>query len=226
MDLASVPEIGSSFARKLQDAGCENAEALVVWEDIGALAERSGIDHERLESFRDAARARVERVLADVGVTSPEQLATADPAELSERTGLSIAYLDRYRHAAQHAVDGPGAKVVLVDGAPVARVHLAGATHHAVPLLTAGVFDEDDAVLARAGGDAVLLKVDRDAVPALIGGITHRDLPLYKERRKDGGEIEEIRVRVTQIRDVPVAGESAKEEKKGGLGRLFSRKKQ
>lgn len=220
MDLASVPEIGPSFAKKLQDAGVENVESLVVWSDLDALAERSGVDRERLESFRDAARGHVERVLAEAGVNGPEDLAAADAPALSERTGLSTTYLARYREAAQHVVDGPEAKVVLVDGAPVARVHLAGATHHAVPLVTAKPEDDDDTALARALGDAVLLKAERDTVPVLIGGVTHRDLPLFKERRKDGGEIEEVRVRVSQVNEV-----QAKPEKKGGIGRLFSRKK-
>lgn len=220
MDLDSVPEIGPAFAQKLRDAGVANVEAFVVTEDLPALAERSGIDRERLESFRDAARGRVEQVLAEAGVTGPEGLATADHVALSMRTGLSVDYLARYREAAQHVLDGPEAKVVLVEGAPVARVHLSGATHHAVPLVTATAAEDDDAVLTRAGGDAVLLKPETDAVPVLIAGITHRAIPLFKERRKEGGEVEEVRVRVVSIREV-----EEKPAKKGGLGRLFSRKK-
>ena len=220
MDLASVPVIGPSFAARLRDAGVDTVEAFVVTEDLHRLTAESGIPLDRLESFRDAARERVEKVLADAGITGPEQLAQADHVALSMKTGLSVEYLARYREAAQHAVDGPEAKVVLVDGAPVARVHLAGVTHHAVPLVTATAADEDDVVLARAGGDAVLLKPQAEKVPVLIAGITHRELPLFKERRKDGGEVEEVRVRVAEIRDV-----EAKPEKKGGLGRLFSRKK-
>lgn len=221
MDLASVPEIGPSFAAKLRNAGIENVEAFVITEDLFELANASGIGADRLESFRDAAREHIERILADAGVTGPEQLAQADHVALSMKTGLSVEYLARYRQAAQHAVDGPEAKVVLVDGAPVARVHLAGATHHAVPLVTATAADEDDAVLTRAGGDAVLLKPSAEKVPVLIAGITHRELPLFKERRKPDGGVDEVRVRVVEIRDV--AEKAA--EKKGGLGKLFSRKK-
>lgn len=224
MDLASVPEIGPSFAAKLRDAGIENVEAFVVTEDLLALSARSGIDEGRLESFRDAARERVERVLAEAGVNGPEELAAADHVALSMRTALSVEYLARYRQAAQHAVDGPEAKVVLVDGAPVARVHLAGATHHAVPLVTAGPTDDADAILARAGGDAVLLRPQAETVPVLIAGITHRELPLFKERRREGGDTEEVRVRVVEIRETQPPGEKAP-KKSGGLGRLFSRKK-
>ena len=220
MDLASVPEIGRTFARKLQDAGVENVEAFVVTEDLAALAARSGVDEERLASFRDAARERVEQVLAEAGIHGPEALAAADHVALSERTGLSVDYIARYRAAAQHAVDGPEAKVVLVEGAPVARVHLSGATHHAVPLVTAGAADDEDAVLARAGGDAVVLRPQAEAASVLIAGVTHRALPLFKERRKEAGEMEEVRVRIVEIREVP----AEEPKKKGGLGKLFGRK--
>lgn len=263
MDLASVPEIGATFAAKLQQAGVENAEALAGWDDLAGLAASSGVDEARLESFRDAARERLERALADAGVADPAELAEADMAELREKTSLSESYLERYQTAARAHVKkqleaagytdatsiaaienledavmktGIGAahlaryrdearaaledradwKVVLVEGAPVARVTVAGATHDAVPILAASAADDDEAVLARAGGDAVLLKPTMDAVPVVIAGARYADVQLYKERRKPDGEVEEVRVRVSEVREIP-------EKKKGGLGRLFRR---
>lgn len=222
MDLSSVPEIGS-FAEKIREAGIPNAEALAVWEDLPALAERADIGVERLESFRDAARAAVERVLAASGVEGPEQLALADVDALADRTGLERAYLERYQRRAQDAVG----KVVLAESAPVARVEVGGQTHHAVPLVTAGFGDDEAAVLSRAGGDAVLLRPRVQVVSALIGGSTHRGLALYKERRRGNGDVEEVRVRVSEIRDVPEKKEEPEEKKAAGkgIGRLFSRKK-
>lgn len=214
MELSLVPEIGPTFAEKLALAGVTSTEALAVWDDIVGLAERTGVDRERVESFRDAARAQLERALAEAGVDGPEALAAADAGALAARTGLDRAHLERYQARAREAIG----KVVLVDGAPVARVHLGEATHHAVPLLTASLSDDDDAVLVRAGADAVLLKPKVDVVPAMIGGVTHRGLPLFKERRKESGEVEEVRVRVAEIREIP------EETKKGGF-RLFGRKK-
>lgn len=265
MDLASVPEIGATFAAKLQQAGVENAEALAGWEDLAGLSASSGVDESRLESFRDAARERLERVLADAGVADPADLAEANMGELKEKTGLAESYLERYQKAARAHVkkqlesagygdmasiaaiesledavmktgisaahlaryrdearaaqeDRATWKVVLVDGAPVARVTLSGVTHDAVPLLTASATDDEEAILSRATGDAVLLKPALDAVPVVIGGARYSDVQLYKERRKPDGEVEEIRVRVAEVREV---GEPAK--KKGGIGRLFRR---
>lgn len=212
MELATVPEIGPEFAGKLVEAGIPNAEALAVWEDVDALAQRAGIDAERVESFRDAARSEMERILTGAGVEGPEALAVADVGALAERTGLERAYLERYQRRAQDALG----RVVLLDDVAVARVHVGASTHHAVQLVTATAADEDDAVLARAGGDAVLLKPARDVAPVHIAGITHRALPLYKERRTDTG-VEEVRVRIAEIREVT-------DEKKKGLGRLFGRK--
>lgn len=217
MDLAYVPEIGPAFAQKIAGAGVPNVEALAVWDDLDALALRAGIDRDRIESFRDAARAHLERALADAGVQGPEALAVADVAALAQRTGLDREHLARYQRRAQDALG----KVVLLEGAPVARVHVGDATHHAVPLVTATQADDDDAVLARAGGDAVLLKPALDVVPVLIGGVTHRALPLYKERRAAEGVLEEVRVRVSAIRDVP----PEEPAKKGGIGKLFGRGK-
>ena len=221
MELSSVPEVGPSFAEKLREAGVPNAEALAVWEDLPALGERAEIDLDRVESFRDAARAKTEETLSAAGVSGPEALALADVEELSQRTGIERAYLERYQRRAQDAVG----KVVLADAAPVARVEVAGQTHHAVPLVTATPGDDENAVLARAGGDAVLLRPRASVVSALIGGQAHRGLALYKERRGSTGDVEEVRVRVAEIRDVPE--EKVEEKKHGGkgIGRLFSRKK-
>lgn len=216
MDLAAVPEIGPAFAPKIGEAGLPTVEALAVWEDLEALATRSGIDRDRLGSFRDAARASVERALADAGVDGPAALAVADVGALAERTGLDRAHLERYQRRARDALG----KVVLLEGAPVARVQVGDATHHAIALLTATQADDEDAVLARAGGDAVLLKPDAEVVPALIAGVTHRALPLYKERRGEDGAVEEVRVRIAQIREIP----PEEPKKKGGIGRMFGRK--
>ncbi|HUR70190.1 MAG TPA: hypothetical protein VM370_13180 [Candidatus Thermoplasmatota archaeon] len=215
MELAQVPELGS-YAQKLTAVGVPSAEALAVWEDLPALANAVDVDVERADSFRDAARQAIERALTDAGVGNPEALAVADIASLAARTNIERAYLEHYQRKARDALG----KVVLVDGAPVARVHLKEDVHHAVALVTASAMDSEDEVLGRAGGDAVLLKPDAEAVPAVIGGVTHRALPLYKERRKPDGQVEEVRVRVAQIREVPQKGE----DKKGGIGRMFSKK--
>ena len=269
MDLAAVPEIGPSFAAKLAQAGVENAEALAAWEDLDALAAASGIDAGRLESFRDAARERLERVLAEAGVADPADLAAEDVDELMRRTGLARGYLEgyqakarahvkrvmteagykdaesigaienledavmktgiaakhlaRYREVARQELEEKRSwKVVLAENAPVARVVAAGGTHDAVALLTSTPEESDDAAFARAAGDAVLLRPALDAVPARIGGTTHAALPLYKERRRPEGELEEIRVRVAEVRVIDEA-EASGNKKKGGLGRLFRR---
>lgn len=216
MDLSRVPEIGSTFAQKLAEAGVPSAEALAVWEDLDTLGPRAGVDVERLGSFRDAARAAVEAALAQAGVDGPAALATADLSALASRTGLERAHLERMRWRARESLG----KVVLADGAPVARVHVGDATHHAVPLVTAAPADDVDAVLARAEGDAVLLTPEADVVPARIGGATHRALPLYKERRGASGAVDEVRVRIAQIREIP----PEEPKKRGGIGRMFGKK--
>lgn len=220
MELASVPEIGPSLAGKLRDAGVESAEALATWDDLAALAAASGMGAERLESYRDAARAHLERALAESGIAGPEALAAADPVELAARTGISVEYLDRYRAKAEAAVVAD-ARVVLVDGAPVARVTLGGRVYDAVKLLTARADEDGESVLARATGDAVLLQPAAEVVPVVLSGARHRGLPLYRERRTLGGDVEEVRVRVASIAEV----EAPKPAEKKGLGKLFSRGK-
>lgn len=266
MELQDVPEIGVGFARTLQDAGVESAEALAAWDDLEGLAARSGVSLERLESFRDAARARMESILAQAGVADPAELAAASLDDLQGATGIAEAHLRRYQDAARahvrkllvdagygdaralsemdvdvaaaqtgiaarHLVAyrdvaiaeiaaGPD-RVVLLDGAPLARVRAAGVTHEAIPLVTLGASDDEAEVFSRANGPAVLLRADADTAPALVGGVTHR-LPLFKERRVED-RVEEVRVRVVEIRERAAA--PVEEKRKSGIGRLFSRKK-
>lgn len=227
MHLSAVPEIDNETADKLLAAGVPNAEALSIWEDIVGLEERLGVGEGRVEGWRDAARQAVERALQTAGIQGPEMLATAELVPLSDKTRIEIAYLAHYQRKARDSLG----KVVLAEAAPIARVHLGEDRHEAVPLVTAGWSDEDDAVLARAGGNAVLLKPSAEVVLAVIGGVTHRALPLYKERRSDDGAIEEVRVRVVEIREV-LPGQASETEapegevkEKRGIGRLFSRKK-
>lgn len=104
MQLSTVPEIGPSFAAKLEQAGIADVEMLAGYDDIPLLAETTGISADRLESFRDAARERLERALAEAGVGDPADLAEADVDRLAERTGLSRETLTRYQGAAKAAV--------------------------------------------------------------------------------------------------------------------------
>lgn len=137
MQLSSVPEIGPSFAAKLEAAGIADVEMLAGYEDIQLLSETTGIDAGRLESFRDAARERLERVLAEAGVGDPADLATADVEALSGKTGLSRETLVRYQSAAQSAVERALENAGYRDDATLAAMELEdaimktgiGATH-------------------------------------------------------------------------------------------------
>lgn len=265
MDVSRVPEVGSRFATTLREAGISTAEDLANVEDLATLSERTGVDEDRLGSFRDAARAHLERVLSDAGVLDPASLAEADMATISAQTGIDEAYLARYQSSARDYIaaalsreglsepsslataedlagvaertgiqlaalvrlrDGARERaatpaqpdrVLLVEGAALARVRVAGVEVRDVALVTPGPSDAvDEDVLVRAGGDAVLLREGADVVPALVGGVTHRGLPLYKERRRGEGDAEEVRIRVREIREV--------RESKGMLGRFFGRR--
>lgn len=269
MDLSSVPEIGPAFAAKLRDAGIQDVESLAGHEDMVALSLAAGIEASRLESFRDAARERMERALAEAGVADPADLAAADVESLSDRTGLSRGTLVRYQGAAkaavQRALENAGFRddhalaameledaimktnigathlarmrdeararlesratwrIVLAESAPIARVHLKEAVEN-VALLTARMDEDDASALARTATDAVLLRPTFDVATVRVGGETHREIPLYKERRSASGDLQEIRIRVADVRDVP-AGEQAPAagEKKGF--RFFGRAK-
>src|SRR5688572_12066087 len=112
MELSEVPEISDTHAMKLGEAGVPHAEALAIWPDLPPLAERTGIDLERLESFRDAARSRIERALADAGVSEPAALAVAELPPLAQRTRIDITYLEHYQRKAREAL---GKVVIAAD---------------------------------------------------------------------------------------------------------------
>lgn len=268
MQLSTVPEIGPSFAAKLQQAGVADVEMLAGWDDIRALSDASGIDASRLESFRDAAREQLERALSEAGVGDPADLAAADIEALAQRVGFSRETLARYQGAArgavQRALEGAGFhddhalaamdledgilktgiaathlarirdeargrlesratwRVVLAEAAPLARVHLREPVEN-VPLLTARVDEDDASAFARTATDAVVLRPTMDVAAVRVGGEVHREIPLFKERRSAEGELQEIRIRVADVRDVPASHQPSSEEKKGF--RFFGRGK-
>lgn len=231
MDLARVHEIPASDAQKLQDAGIGSAATLAAVTDVDDLAQRAGLPAEAVDAHRAAARSAVERLLADAGISSEEQLASAEPRQLATATGLSLSEVEAFQRAARKLVAPPEPahpsgedRVVLVDGSSRALVRVGNETVQDVPLLT-GRFEEDaPAALEKAGEHGVFLLPGSATATVRVRGHTHAGFPIYKG---------ETRVRVKDVREkgaapppaAPADAPASEEPKKGGLRGLFGRKK-
>lgn len=228
MHLSRIPDIGPEHADILAGAGLTTAAQLAAITDLEALSQRTSVDQETLAGLQAAARAHLERMLEEAGVRGVEDLADADLDQLSATSGIPRANLESFQDAAREklglaplprAAARPALpdRVVLADGRATARVHLAGAERAGLAIVTLRMDDDEAAVLARAPGDAVLLRERAVTAPVRLDGVVHRDLPIYKERAVEGSEAkEEIRVRVTEIKDKARAPEAAPQATPGG----------
>jgi hypothetical protein len=216
MHLSRIAEIGPHHADVLAGAGLTTAAELAAVADLEALSQRTNVHPSTLEALQAAARAHLERMLEAAGVRGVEDLADADLDALSRESGIPRANLETFQDAARQKLGLPPARreaaparpalpdrVVLMDGRATARVHLQGEARAGLAIVTLRMDEDEAAVLSRAPGDAVLLRERAVTAPVRLGGVVHRDLPIYKERPvAEGAEArEEIRVRVTQIKD-------------------------
>lgn len=179
MDLQDVPEIGVSFARTLQDAGVESVESLAAWDDLDGLAARSGVSLERLESFRDAARARMERVFADAGVADPAELAAADTSDLHGRTGIAEPHLRRYQEAARAHVKRTLAGAGYADAPAIAAMDVeAVAASTGIPARHLVAYRDAAKAEVAAGPDRVVLLEAAPLARVRVAGVTHEGVSL------------------------------------------------
>lgn len=234
MDLARIPDIGPVHAGILREAGITTVAELAALTDVEGLAARTKVHPATLEALQAAARAHVESLLEAAGVHGMEELARADLDVLAEGTGIPRSSLETFQRAARAKVTPLPDRVLLAEGRATARVSLQGEVRSGLAIVTLRMEEDEEAVLARVGGDAVLLKERAATAPVRIGGVVHRALPIYKEIPVTDAAPQETRVRVAAIKDrklpvgtpVPVAGGEpapAEPAKKGF--RLFRRGK-
>ena len=222
MEISGIPGMDPAHADAFAEAGLTSATELAVAMDLHALAQRTGVERETIEAYQAGARAQLESRLESAGVRGVEDLARADLDRLSATSGIPRAHLEAFQGAARARlgeiiVDEPPAaepaaaapprpalpdRVILSEGRATARVVLEGRERAGLSIVTLRM-DEDEAhVLERAPGDAVLLRERAATAPARVDGVLHRDLPIYKARdAADGSGAEEIRVRVSAIKD-------------------------
>lgn len=205
MDLARLKGMDAEAAHALKHAGVADVGELAAVDDVDGLAGRSGLPRERVEALRDEARTRVEQVLERAGIRDPRELLTSDPEDLARRTGLSVPALVAYRAHAQRHVQGTPApsidRVLLSERSSRARVEARGRVHEGVAIVTARLNEDDADLLARAGGDAVVLKERAATAAARVGGETYPALPIFRLREPGENGPAEMRVRVAEIKD-------------------------
>lgn len=219
MDLARLKGMDAEAAHALKNAGVPDAGELAAIDDLDGLAARSGLPRERVESLRDEARTRVEQLFERAGIRDPRELLTSDPEDIARRTGLSVPALAAYRaHAQRHVERQPPAavdRVLLSERSSRARVEARGRVHEGVAIVTARLNEDDADLLARAGGDAVVLKERAATAAARVGGETFPALPIFRLREPGEDGPAEMRVRVAEIKD-----RAPPEAKRGILGRF------
>lgn len=213
MELTRLPGVTVDYAGTLSAAGILTVGDMALAEDLAALAAASGIHAETLEAFRAAARRELEAALEAAGVAGPDALAAADINDLATRTGISADVLGRFRWLAGGPAAIPRDRVVLSEGAATALVHFAGDTFDRVPIITARLEEDAEALLARAGTDGVLLQERATAAPVRLRGEARGALPIFKARPEG-----EQRVRVKSIRVKPEQAAAKK-----GSGGVFGR---
>jgi hypothetical protein len=227
MHLSRIPDI-AEHADTLAGAGLTTAAELAAITDLEALSQRTSMDRATLAGLQAAARAHLEGMLEEAGVRGLDDLAEADLDALSARSGIPRANLETLQDAARAKLGLPPApraaapalpdRVVLMDGRASARVHLQGVERAGLAIVTLRMDEDEAAVLARAPGDAVLLRERAVTAPVRLDGVVHRDLPIYKERPVAQGEgREEIRVRVTEIKDRKGQAHGAPAQAAGGV---------
>lgn len=250
MDVRLVPGVDNEAAAQLLRAGVATVEDLRRASPDALV--RAGLAADSAQRLIEAARAvRVltdleglgaddARTLVEAGVADPDALARENADDLSARTGIPAASIRAWQAAAQvaptaqpvHAAlsapqfePAPPAKVLLKAGS--ASVLVDGEWRAGVPLVTAREAAGVDAALARVAGDAVALVAGSDEAVVRLGPDVFEGVPLYKERivraaDGQGDEVEEIRVRVEEIRErgAPPPPPPAK---RGLLGRLLKR---
>lgn len=213
MELTEIPGIGAGYSERLTGAGVADVAALAAHGDLDALAESTGIPRARLGEFAEAAKR-----MAETPTTATEPGAGPDAGH--EGTGGPATT----REAAEEVVmavrqAAEEMRVVLKERANTARVRLQGMWHEDVPIVPAREADDQKGVAETLKRNAVILREKTETAVAVINDEVHENLPIFQERLKKGAEEvkEEVRVRVTEVRERAARSDSA-------FGRLFGRK--
>lgn len=209
MDWSDIQGMDQATVDALFNAGIASAAGLAAVDDEADLARRAGIPVERVLSFCQQAREKIEIALADAGIQGPEDLARCDPEELATRTNLPAAQLQLFVEQARRATGvapppppaPPPDAILLLETSSKARVRLEGAVTE-VPIVTARATDDAVALLASTQGDAVVLQEQANMAPARVNGRTLASLPLFRI----DGPLEE-RVRVASLKAPPPEAE-------------------
>jgi predicted flap endonuclease-1-like 5' DNA nuclease len=204
MDVTSIKGIGRQYGKKLNKAGITDIETLREV-DVERIADRTGISAQRLEEWRQ--RARDIQMLTDIqgigpaysqrlheqGVTTPEDLAVADPC-MADDVDVSRKRFKKWVKAAREMVgtEQPAAKKARVaepigpDNASIhvrgdeASVTIKGTTHERVPVF------RGDGMEAIAQDQKMAVHMDSTGTAHLWFNETwHSNVPVKKEGLMD-----------------------------------------
>lgn len=191
-----------------------------------------------------------EKRLKEAGVATAEDLAGADPASLSKKTGIALSRLETFiaragerlagapreesassagsdaAEAAAMAAPSPGdatyvpVRVVLHDRATSARVIQGERVHENLPIVTARANEDEEEIMDALSQDAVLLKERATTAFVRLSDGWHVDVPIYKEK------VVELESGGTSMEEVRVKVQEIrekKEPKKGLFAKIFGR---
>ncbi len=188
--------------------------------------------------------------LVGAGVRSPEALAAADPSDLAKRADLDVKRIESWQAeigegrpsaSAEHAREIAAgareageialkrlseARVVLEEGITDAKVKFEDDVLAEARILPVKAKDDVETMLEGLKGNVVVLRETADTALVRIEDEVVEGLPIFKEKVSEAGQaaadgVDEVRVRVQEIRDKRVLPEAEKITEK--IKGLFTR---
>lgn len=169
--------------------------------------------------------------LFEAGIRSKAELAGADAGTLAEATGATPAEVRAWqgrgagkietagvatRLATTRALEGiENARVVLQEGIEDARIKFEQDVLAEARILPVKARDNVERMLEEIKGNVVVLRERADTALVRVENEVYEGLPLFKEKVEQAGhvvadEVEEVRVRVQEIRDKRVMPQANK----------------
>lgn len=229
-DVSEIAE-ASGISESILDGFREQAS------DLLALQEVEGLTAE------DVA------ILVDADIRSPDALQGADPEELSCETGIATDRIEGWQGSlsaatettvedtAREIAEGARetgeiaaksldqARVVLQEGINDAKVKFEEDVLTEARILPVKAKEDVDDRLRKLKGDVVILREQADTALVRIGDEVVDGIPIFKAKVEEAGQdlaggVEEVRVRVQEVRDKRVLPEANKltEKIKGFFG--------
>lgn len=193
--LADLDGLDDDAFQALADEGIRSSEALAS-ADASELSEPTGLEAKRIEAWQ-----------AEIsGAAAKEPASTEHARDLAEGA----------REAGEIALKGLGqARVVLQEGITDAKVKFQDDVLAEARILPVKAKDDVDRMLEDLKGNVVVLQEKADTALVRVEDQVVEGLPIFKEKVSEAGKsaaegVDEVRVRVQEIRDKRVLPEAEK----------------